>query len=454
MIYELIIIGGGPAGYIAAQRVAQSGKKVLLIEENAIGGVCLNEGCIPTKTMLYSAKIKDMANTSKKYGVEISEASLNHKRVLQRKNKIIKKLCAGIMIKLNEYKVEIIEGRATIEGQNTDGFSVRVDGESSYRTKKILLATGSSAVIPPIKGIDEAIATGYALTNKEVLSIKELPKKMVIIGGGVIGIEIAGYFNSAGCDITVIEMLDTIGGNIDKDIADILQKEYTKKGIKFILSSKVSEIEQGKVHYIKDDEQATIECDNVLLSVGRKPNVTNIGAEIFGIKKDNGFVVDDRMQTNVEGIYCAGDATGKVMLAHVAYRQAEVVANNILGIDDKMKYQAIPSVIYTNPEVASVGITKDMADAFKMDVIEKSISMNYSGRYMAENEAGQGIAKVIVDKKTNTLVGVHIIGSYASEIIYGAGIMIEQALTIDQIKKQVFPHPTNSEIIRDAIFDI
>ncbi len=453
MVYDLIIIGGGPAGYIAAERAGAVGKKVILFEKSNLGGVCLNEGCIPTKTLLCSAKLKNHAQDAKRYGVDISEAVLNHKKAMQRKSKTIKKLVAGIKSKMEKYDVETIYSNAVIKEKTDEGFWVTADG-NDYIGAKMLIATGSSPMIVPIDGVAEAIESGFVMTNREVLELTEIPEKMVIIGGGVIGLEIATYFKSAGSEVTVIEMLNKIGGSIDDDISEILKKECEKSGIKFILEAKVNKIEQGLISYEKDGENHAEECDKALLSVGRKANIKEIGLEAIEVKTDRGIIVDERMKTNIDGVYAAGDATAVSMLAHTAYRQAEVAVNNILGRGDVMSYRAVPSVIYTDPEVAGAGLTLKESQQRGIDAVEQAISMNYSGRYMAENEAGQGIAKIVVDKKTKKLIGVHMIGTYASEIVYGAGIMIEQEMTLDEIKKQIFPHPTVSEIIREAVFEI
>lgn len=453
MVYDLIILGGGPAGYVAGERAGEAGKKVLLIEKAALGGVCLNEGCIPTKTLLYSAKMKNHVQDGKKYGVEIQDAGLNHKRVMARKNKTVKKLVAGIKMKLEHFNVDILNGEGYIVGKEPEGFSVKVD-ETIYTGKNLLIASGSSPVIIPIEGMEEGIGNEFILTNKTVLELREIPEKMVIIGGGVIGLEIASYYKSAGSNITIIEMLDNIGGNIDTDIADILKNECEKQGIELILGAKVNKIEVDSVYYEKAGELQSVRCDKVLLSVGRRANISGIGLENLGIRTDRGIIVDEHMKTNIPDVYAAGDVTALSMLAHTAYRQAEVAVNNILGIDDVMKYNAVPAVIYTSPETASVGMTKSQAEKAGLDIIEQTISMNYSGRYMAENEAGQGIAKIVVEKKSQKLLGVHLIGSYASEIIYGAGLMIEQEFTLNDIKRQIFPHPTVAEIIREAAFMI
>lgn len=454
MIYELIVLGGGPAGYLACERAGHKGLSTLLIEKEYIGGVCLNNGCIPTKTLLYSAKLKDGATNGKKYGVTASDVTLDHATVIRRKNKVVKKLTAGVKAQVKAGGTVIVEGEGIIQGKNTEGFNVKVN-DDIYTGTRLLIATGSSPVIPPIEGLKDGLESSFVLTSREMLDIMEVPKKLVVIGGGVIGLEMASYYNSAGSEVTIIEMLPKIGGTIDGDIADILQKEYMLKGIEFNLSCMVTKINKNSVVYEKDGESFEVEADKVLLSVGRRPNSNGIGLESINVEVERGAIkIDEKCQTNIVNVYCAGDVNAKSMLAHTAYRQAEVVVNNISGNKDKMYYEAIPGVIYTNPEVAGVGYTKDSAQNAGLDITEKVITMNYSGRYMAENERGEGIIKIIVDNEKNTLCGVHIIGNYASEIIISAGIMIEKEMSIDEIKKLIFPHPTVSEVIREAIFQL
>jgi dihydrolipoamide dehydrogenase len=454
MIYDLIVLGGGPAGYLACERAGHGGLKTLLIEKEAIGGVCLNRGCIPTKTLLYSAKIKDGAENGKKYGVKAENITLDHKAVVKRKDKVVKKLTAGVKAQVQGSGTTIIDGEGIIVGQNADGFNVKVNDEV-YTAKRLLVATGSLPVVPPIDGLKDGVQNGFVLTSREMLDIQEVPEKLVVIGGGVIGLEMASYFNSAGSNVTVVEMLPTIGGAIDSDISALLLKEYTSKGITFNLVSKVTNVKAGAVVFEKDGQSVEVACDKVLLSVGRRPNSQGIGLESINVEVERGAVkIDERCMTNIQNVYCAGDVNGRSMLAHTAYRQAEVAVNNMLGRNDIMRYDAIPGVIYTNPEVAGVGLTKQKALELGMDVTEKVATMNYSGRYMAENERGEGIIKIIVDNKKNTLCGVHMIGNYASEIIISAGIMIEKEMSIKEIKELVFPHPTVSEVIREAIFQL
>ena len=453
-IYDLIVIGGGPAGYLAAERAGHAGLDTVVIEKRALGGVCLNEGCIPSKAFLNSAKMYEHALHSAAFGVTVTGASIDHAKVVARKNKVVKQLVAGVGMQMKANHVTVVNGVARITGRTADGFTVVVD-DQVYTAKRLHIAAGSVPVVPPIPGVQEGVAAGFVLTNREILDITEPPKEFVVIGGGVIGLEMASYFNSIGCHVTVIEMLDKIAGPTDREISTILLKNYQKKGVDFKLSCKVTAVGTDSVTYEEKGESKSVKADKVLLSIGRRAFTQDLGLETLGVYTERGAIrTDDRMRTNVAGVTAAGDINGVSMLAHTAYRESEVAVNNMLGKQDKMRYNAIPSVIYTNPEVASVGETEESAKAKGMDVQVANVTMKYAGRYVAENEGGDGICKLIVDKRYNRLVGCHMIGSYASEIIYGAAIMVETEMTIDSIKEIVFPHPTVSEIIREALFTL
>ena len=451
-MYDLIILGGGPAGYNAAERAAHGGLKTLVIEERALGGVCLNEGCIPTKTLLYSAKIYDYAKHGADYGVKFEGASIDHAFVVDRKNKVVKQLVSGIGAKLKKAGVEVVSATACIKERTADGFVVTA-ADKEYVGKQLLICTGSSAAVPPIDGLKDSLANGFALTNREVLDLKELPKTIVVVGGGVIGLEMASYFKSVGSKVYVLEMLDHIAGPTDSDISKMLQKEYAARGVEFILGAKVTSIKDKAVSYEKDGKTAVIPCDNALVSIGRRARTAGIGCENIGLLLERGAIVTNEFgKTNVPGVWAAGDVNGKSMLAHTAYREGEVCINNILGKKDRINYNSIPSVIYTNPEVASVGETTESCKAKGLDVKIDTVTLKYSGRYVAENEHGNGVVKIITDKKHNNIIGVHMIGSYASEIIYGAAMMVETEMRVADVQKLVFPHPTVCEVIREAMF--
>ena len=454
MLYDLIVLGGGPGGYLAAERAGHAGLKTLLIEKRSVGGVCLNEGCVPSKALLYSAKVYDYAKHGDHYGVTCENVKFDHAFAMKRKDKVVSTLVGGIKAGLKANKVTLVEGEGTIMGRDAEGFILKV-GNDEYKGAKLLIATGSMPVVPPIPGVKEGLESGMIMTNREILSIPAIPENLVIIGGGVIGLEMASYFNSVGSKVTVVEMMPKIAGPTDAEISNILLKNYQDKGVDFRLGCKVVEVTADAVKYEKDGKVESVKADKVLLSIGRRPVTQGIGLENIGVATERGAIITDRYsKTNVAGVYAAGDVNGRMMLAHVAYREAEVAINNILGKKDIMRYDAVPSVIYTNPEVGCVGETEESAKAKGIDVEVANITMNYSGRYVAENEGGKGICKVIVDKKHKRLIGAHMIGNYASEIIFGAGIMIETEMRVDDIKEIIFPHPTVCEILREAIFQL
>ena len=452
-MFDLIVLGGGPAGYLAAERAANGGLKTAVIEKRALGGVCLNEGCIPSKALLNSAKIYEHAKEGSKYGISASDVKLDQKAVVARRGKVVKTLVSGVGAKMKGAGVTVITEEGKIDGRADGGFKV-VAGGKDYTASKLLIATGSSAVVPPIPGVRENLGD-FVLTNREVLELPEVPKNFAIIGGGVIGLEMAAYYCVAGSHVTVIEMLDHIAGPTDREISTMLQKEYAKKGVDFKLNTKVVAVEPGKVVCEdKDGKPLEVPADKVLLSIGRRANTKDIGLETIGVELNRGvIVVDECGRTNVEGVYAAGDCIGKIMLAHTAYRESEVAINTILGKKDKMRYNANPSVIYTHPEVASCGLTEEEAKQKGLDYEVKKLSMRYAGRFVAENEGEDGICKILVDKKHRNVIGVHMLGNSSSEIIWGAAQMIENELRVKDIKEIIFPHPTVSEIIREVIWE-
>lgn len=453
-MYDLIILGGGPAGYNAAERAAHAGLKTLVLEGRALGGVCLNEGCIPTKTLLYSAKIFDYAKHSEEYGVKFTGATIDQGAVIDRKERVVKMLVSGIAARLKKSGVDVVPEFGQILGRSSDGFAVKA-GDKEYKGKKLLVCTGSSAAVPPIPGLREAIASGFAMTNREILDMRIIPKRLVVIGGGVIGLEMASYFNSVGSKVTVIEMLDHIAGATDGEISKILYKNYVKKGITFMTSAKVTSVGADCVNFECGGKADSVKADAVLVSIGRKPSTEGIGLENLNMLTERGAIVaDEYCRTSVAGVWAAGDVNGKSMLAHTAYREGEVAVSNMLGGRDRVNYNSIPAVIYTNPEVASVGETSETVKAKGLDAKVESYTLKYSGRYIAENEGGDGIVKLIVDNTHRRVIGVHMIGSYASEIIYGAAMMVDREMRVEQVQKLVFPHPTVGEVIREAMFMI
>jgi len=453
-LFDLIILGGGPAGYNAAERAGAAGLKTLLLEKRALGGVCLNEGCVPSKALLYSAKLYDNALHSEAYGVSVENAALDQAKVIARKDKIVKQLVMGVGAKMKKAGVTVVNEAAEIRGKNADGFCVAA-GEAEYCGKNLLVCTGSAPVMPGIPGLLEGAERGFVLTNREILALTEIPQELVVIGGGVVGMEMASYYNSAGSKVTVIEQLPQIGGAIDAELAGILQKNYAKKGLDIRLNCRVTEIEEGAVIYqTESGSYNRAAASKVLCAVGRRPVTEGIGLETLHIHTQRGAIVtDEQMRTNVPGVFAAGDVNGKSMLAHTAYREGEVAVNTILGRQDAMRYHAIPSVIYTSPEIACVGETQESAQKKGLSVAAHKLSMRYSGRYLAENEGGDGICKVLTDTRSGRVLGVHMIANSASESIYGAALMIETELPRESLQELVFPHPTVCEVIREALFD-
>ena len=459
-MYDLAIIGGGPGGYVAAERAGAAGLSVILFEKKELGGVCLNEGCIPTKTLLYSAKVYDYTRHAEQYGVTVEGSAIDFGAILKRKQKVVKKLVGGVRLQMKNAAVEVVKEAAVIQGKSADGIDIAA-GESTYTARNLLICTGSEAAVPPIPGLREGLG-GVVVTNREILALEEKPEELVVIGGGVIGMEFASFFNSIGTKVTVVEMLPKILGPMDDEISAMLQAQYAKKGVEFHLSCKVVAVEGNEVVY-EDPEGNTCRAkgDKILVSVGRRANFQDIGLENIGVElalnpagRPYGVKVDDHMRTNVPGVYAAGDVTGFSMLAHTASREGEVAVNNILGKEDRMRYDAIPGVVYTNPEVAGTGLTE--ADAAKkgLDYVALKLPMAFSGRFVAENERGEGLCKIIADAQSHRVLGVHMLGNPCSEIIQSACIAIEQKMTVEQLKEVVFPHPTVSEIIKETLFSL
>lgn len=449
MIYDVAIIGGGPAGYTAAERAAANGLKTVLFERNALGGVCLNEGCIPTKTLLYSAKILNNARTASKYGISIDgQATADLGKIISRKNKIVRKLTAGIRQKLTAHEVAFVNGQATITGEDNNGDILITCNDETYICKRVILCTGSDAVIPPIPGLQEA---GY-WTSRDALDNKEQPQSLAIIGGGVIGVEFASFFNTLGVKVTVIEMQPEILGNMDKELSAMLRAEYTKQGIDFHLDAKVVEVDGRKVIIEKNGEQLSMEASQILLSTGRCPVIDGLGIDSVSLKLfGRGLKVDEYMRTTHLRIYACGDITGQSLLAHTAVREAEVAINHILGSPDTMSYRAIPAVVYTNPEIVGVGRTEEELEAQGIEYKVLKLPMAFSGRFVAENEMGNGMCKLVVNKD-DIVVGCHMLGNPASELVVIAGIAIEKGYSVAEFRKVVFPHPTVGEIIHETLF--
>jgi dihydrolipoamide dehydrogenase len=447
-MFDVGIIGGGPAGYVAAERAGQKGLSVVLFDKKKLGGVCLNEGCIPTKTLLYSAKLYDHAKEGSKYGINCSQVTYDFAKIMQRKNKVVAKLVAGIGAALKKGNVEVVYANAEISERASDHIKIKAQ-DSIFECRNIILATGSEALIPPIKGL----VREDILTNREILEISTVPESLTIIGGGVIGMEFASFFNSMGSKVSVIEMLDEILGPTDREISVLLRQDLSKKGIQFNLGSRVVEIKGKEVFFERNGTLESIKSEQILISVGRKPVVQGLNLEALGVEVNHGGVkIDDRCRTNIPNVYAAGDITGFSLLAHTASREGEVAINNICGITDRMRYHAIPAIVYTNPEIASVGLTEEEARAKKISYKVRTLPMAFAGRFVVENEGKNGLVKILVGEKFNEVLGVHMIGNPGSEMIFGAAIMIEMQMRLNDVEQIVFPHPTVSEILKETVF--
>ena len=449
-MYDLAILGGGPAGYVAAENAGAKGLKTILFEKRELGGVCLNEGCIPTKTLLYGAKMYDHASGSKKYGVTAENVTFEYKKMADRKTKVVRKLVAGIKMKMEHTGVEVVKGEASIVRGDAASITIACGGES-YEAARLLICTGSEAFVPPIPGVEGNEAV---LTNREILALTQAPESLIIIGGGVIGMEFASLYNSLGIPVTVIEMLPEILGGLDKEVSEMLRGIYAKKGVKFNLCCKVTAIDGNSVRFTDaEGNEQSIEGDKILMSVGRRATLTGFGLENIPVEAERGIKVNEYMQTSMPNVYAAGDVTGFSLLAHTASREGEVAVNHILGIEDKMEYNAIPGIVYTNPEVSSVGLTEEQAQAQGIEYRLSKMPMTFSGRFVAENEGQMGLCKILADTN-DRILGVHMLGNSSSEFICAACMAITNGLTVNDLRRTVFPHPTVSEILKEGLFEL
>ena len=447
MKYDFAVIGAGPAGYIAAKKAASAGKKVLLVEKSKLGGVCLNEGCVPSKTLLQAAKTYHHAKHGSIFGVEAEGVTFDYPKAHEHKNNVMNKMRDGIAGLMKKYKVDVIEGEAKLLPNS----QVEISGEIHEATD-ILLCTGSSPAIPPIPGVE----LDHVVDSTGILERESLPKHLVVVGGGVIGCEFACMHASVGVPVTVLEAMPEICPNLDSEVSASLREGLTKKGVTFKLGAKVESISSDKVTYSDESGSNELEADLVLVATGRRPNVKNLGLEDLGLDIDDrgGVRVDARGATNIPGLWAAGDVTGQAWLAHAASRMAEVVVNNITGRKDHMRYDSMPAVVYTSPEVAVVGLTKEEAEERGIKVKVGRIPMAINARYIAENPDETGFCKVVLEADTRKLLGVHMVGGACSEMIFGATAMLETELREEEIEEIVFPHPTTSEIIKDVFMAV
>ncbi len=447
---KICVVGGGPAGYVAAIRSVQLGASVVLIEDKEIGGACLNRGCIPTKALLKSTEIASKIKDSKSFGFLSSLESINWQTAVKRKDKVVKNLKTGLEHLLVGNKIEIIRGKAEILTEK----SVLIDcGDENILVKcdKLIIATGATPLVPPIPGIEmEGV-----ITSNEALDLEVLPEKLVIIGGGVIGLEFATMFNEAGVKVTVVELQDRIAPNEDAEIAVELLKSMKRKGISFKLSACVNAVERKNdmlsVAYTLNDKEETLACDKVLVAIGRKLNADAF--KKIDIKLEKGAIsVNDKMETNIDGVYAAGDITGGKLLAHLAFMEGRVAAENAMGTESRINRNAVPACIYTDPEVASVGITEEEAIKLGISVQIGRFDFRNNGRALTLG-AREGFVKVIA-KDDYTIIGAQIMGLNASEIIGELTLAIVLEAKADVIADIIHPHPSLSEAIWEACAEI
>ena len=452
--FFLAIIGGGPAGYTAAEKASKAGKDVVLFEQNAVGGTCLNVGCIPTKSLLYGAKQYYNATHAAKYGVTAENVTFDFAAMQKRKTIVVRKLVAGIKARLNNDHCTLVSGFAKVENRTDECVTIACNDEI-YEAENLLICTGSTNFVPPIPGIKE---NDHVWDSTDALNATELPSSMIIVGGGVIGMEFATLYHELGIPVTVIEAMPTILPNLDPEVVQILLDKYRKAGINILTSTKVEKIEGNEVFVssLSEADQSHIpsfSAERILVSVGRRANLQGLEA-LNDLELNRGaIVIDEFCKTNLPNVYACGDVTGKIMLAHVASRQAEVAVGRMLKQIplQRIAYNAIPSVVYTNPEIASVGITESQAAEMSIPVEVNKLPMTFSGRFMAENEGETGLCKVITDAKNHSILGVHLIGNPCSEFIAAASFAVRMGYTTAEFQQVVFPHPTVSEILHEAI---
>lgn len=444
-MYDVAIIGAGPGGYEAAAYAAKLGKKVVLFEKSEVGGTCLNVGCIPTKTLLRSARALSDCREADRYGVTVGTPVLDMNAVQARKKQVVSALCKGVATMLKGAGVELVKAEAKIAGVGRV-----VAGERTFEAANILLATGSVPAVPPIPGLRESKGV---LDSTGILELSQVPESLVIIGAGVIGLEFACFFAELGTAVTMVEMLDRIAPVLDEEIAKRLQADLKKKKVAINLSCKVTRVDGSTVHYTDaEGKPQSVSGTYVLNSTGRQPVTKGFGLEEAGVVVERrGVRVDECGRTNVPGIWACGDCTGRMLLAHSATREGIVAVNTMFGKPDRMRFSAIPSVIYTHPEVAQVGATEEELKKQGIAYRKAVLPMAIAGRFMVEEAGKAGTVKVLVSERHGQVLGVHMIGGCCGEFIAAAAAMVELELCVEDVREIVFPHPTISEALKEGV---
>ena len=446
--FDLIVIGGGPGGYVAAIRAAQLGKKVALIESANLGGICLNWGCIPTKSLLKNAEVLELIQNSSKYGIDIKDYNVNWNKVIKRSRDIANRMGKGIQYLMKKNKIEVLNGFAKIIDKNT----VEIKGEKLDKVSShhIVISTGASAnyfsgMEPDGKNI---------ITYKDALILDKAPKHIVIIGAGAIGVEFAYFFNTFGSKVTIIEAQSNILPNEDVDVSKELEKIFKSKKMDILTNSKVQNISKSKSSITVKLQDSNIKCDKVLVAVGVKPNSVGIGLNKNNIKTDKGWIkTNEFMQTNIDNIYAIGDVAGAPWLAHVASAEAIIAVESMFGKNpNPMKYDNIPGCTYCHPEVASVGLTEQQARDKGYKIKVGKFPIRALGKAVAIGQT-DGFVKIIYDDKYGELLGCHIIGANATDLISEISLARDLETTYNEVLKSIHPHPTLSEAIMEATAD-
>ena len=450
--YDLLIIGGGPGGYVAAIKGAQLGMSVGLIERDKVGGACLHKGCIPTKALIQSTHVYELFKRSKEFGIVTKGVSADFSEFHNRKQTIVNRLFGGVEHLLKKNKVDILKGTGQII---SPGKVLVKDGSKTKEevsAKNIIIATGSSPVV--FKGLPHDKKN--VLTSDDILELKEVPSSLLIIGGGSVGIEFAYIYNALGCEVTVIEVMDEILPTSDKDVGSALKRCLSKKGIKFLTQTELDHIEirEDSVETTvkkSDEKKETLQSEKVLLAMGRKPETEDSGLDALNLEFNGRFIdVDENMQTNQSGIYAIGDITGPPLLAHVASAQGLFVAHNIAGVDyPPINDNTIPKVTYTNPQVASVGMTQEEAELADYDLKVARFPFISNGKAQTIGEE-EGFIKVITDKSSGEILGVHLIGHEVAELIGGMSLAMNLEATNLEVSANIYPHPTISEVFSEV----
>ncbi|CAT04745.1 pyruvate dehydrogenase E2 component [Mesomycoplasma conjunctivae] len=444
--FDVIVVGSGPGGYLAAAEAGAKGLKTAIVEKEFWGGVCLNVGCIPTKAMLKTAEVHDYISHAHDYGFEgKSSLKISWEKMHERKRGVVEKLVGGVKGIVRGAKAVSLEGEAKFVGAR----EVEVNGKV-YRGKNIILATGSQDRKIDLPGFEEGYKDGVVLTSKEAINLEKQPKSLVIVGGGVIGVEFAQIFASAGTKVTIIQNLPVILANLDEEISKEITKKLTDMGVEIIANATTLAYESnGKVRYEVAGKQEVISGDKVLVSVGRVPNSQGLAEVGIKLGQRGEVETNDYCQTNIEGVYAIGDVNAKSMLAHVAYRHAIVAVSHISGTPEKYSSKTVPACIYTHPEIASVGLTEKQAKEQGYDFVVGKMSFGHIGKAIAGGST-QGFAKLIVDKKHGEIIGAHIVGPVATDLISELIVAIDLETTIYEIASAIHPHPTFSEVIWEA----